>query len=509
MALGQVRGVVGCSVAQRRPRVRSDPALEQRACDEGVAEGAVPAAAAGAEGADAGGQGAGVGRGGCAACVLGGRKVFGAAVRQCIQVRALFAPLGRADAHQPRAVWLQPEQGRGRRHCGAAQLQLGRARPDLRFFDRPEAAGGTAADRSLAPLQRQQRLLAKAAGDGLAGGTKHGTASLREAARCGHGDNAEMPVPHHSSADPLTGLAVFERGWLSSNNLLVHAAPGEAGALLVDTGHVNHAAQTLALVRRALAARADRALARIVNTHLHSDHCGGNAALQQAFGAPLAVPAGQADAVRCWDEAALSYRATGQRIARFAAQQRLAPGEPLVAGGREWQWLAAPGHDPHSMMLFDAAQGVLVSADALWENGFGVVFPELEGEPGFDDVAAVLDTIARLPVRLVIPGHGAPFADVAGALARARARLAGLQADPARHARHGAKVLIKYHLMEERAMAFAELSAWAIATPLFGQVWQRFAPRGVVTPAAWVEQLVADLVNSGALALRDGKVFDA
>jgi glyoxylase-like metal-dependent hydrolase (beta-lactamase superfamily II) len=314
---------------------------------------------------------------------------------------------------------------------------------------------------------------------------------------------------HVSSADPLAGLTVLERGWLSSNNLLVHAAAGEGGALLVDTGHVNHAAQTLALVRRALAARGDEPLARIVNTHLHSDHCGGNAALQQAFGAPLAVPEGQADAVRRWDEAALSYRATGQRIAPFVAQQRLAPGGPLVAGGREWQWLAAPGHDPHSLMLFDVAHGVLVSADALWENGFGVVFPELTGEPGFDDVAAVLDSIARLPVRLVIPGHGAPFTDVAAALERARARLAGLQADPARHARHGAKVLIKYHLMEERAMALGDLSAWAVATPLFGEVWQRFAPRGVATPVAWVEQLVAELVDSGALALRDGVVFDA
>ncbi len=317
-----------------------------------------------------------------------------------------------------------------------------------------------------------------------------------------------MPGLPVSSADPLAGLAVFERGWLSSNNLLVHAARGEAGAVLVDTGHVNHAAQTLALVRQALAARGDEPLACIVNTHLHSDHCGGNATLQRAFGAPLAIPPGLADAVQCWDDDALSYRATGQRIEPFAAQQQLAPGEVLVAGGREWQLLAAPGHDPHSLMLFDAAQGVLVSADALWENGFGVVFPELEGEPGFDDVAAVLDRIARLPVRVVIPGHGAPFADAAGALARARQRLAGLRADPARHAKHGAKVLIKYHLMEERAMAFADLSAWAIATPLFGQVWQRFAPRGVATPAAWVEQLVADLVNSGALALRDGVVFD-
>ena len=42
-------------------------------------------------------------------------------------------------------------------------------------------------------------------------------------------------------------------------------------------------------------------------------------------------------------------------------------------------------------MLFDAAHGVLIAADALWEDGFGVVFPEIDGEPGFDDVGTVLD----------------------------------------------------------------------------------------------------------------------
>lgn len=307
-------------------------------------------------------------------------------------------------------------------------------------------------------------------------------------------------------SDPLHGLEVLERGWLSSNNLLIHAAQGEAGAVLVDTGHVNHAAQTVALVQNALAGRP---LDRVLNTHLHSDHCGGNATLQRAFGVPLHIPPGQADAVSVWDESRLSYRGTGQRIERYAAQGLVEPGQAFVAGGREWQVLAAPGHDPHSVMFFDAAHGVLVSADALWEHGFGVVFPEIAGEPGFDDVGAALETIAALPVRLVIPGHGAPFTDVRTALDRSRARLKGLQADPARHAKHALKVLIKYHLMEEGAMAAPALTAWALATPLLGGLWERFAPAGVATAANWIDAIVAELVAGGALRRTGGTVFDA
>ena len=239
-------------------------------------------------------------------------------------------------------------------------------------------------------------------------------------------------------------FTVFERGWLSSNNILLHGADGQ-GATLIDSSHCLHAAQTVALVRNAL--QPGQSLARVINTHLHSDHCGGNAALVREFAAEVLIPPGDADAVASWDEDRLSFRLTNQRIERFAFDTLLRPGHSFTAGSRTWQAHAAPGHDPHSLVLFDAAQGVLISADALWENGFGVVFPELDGMGGFDEVAATLDLIESLDAQTVIPGHGTPFTDVASALLRARSRLAAFRADPRRHARHGIKALAKYHLL--------------------------------------------------------------
>jgi glyoxylase-like metal-dependent hydrolase (beta-lactamase superfamily II) len=316
-----------------------------------------------------------------------------------------------------------------------------------------------------------------------------------------------MPrMPSATAALPaLNGLTVLERGWLSSNNILIHAAPGEPGAVLVDTSHSNHADQTVALLRHALQGQR---LDRVLNTHLHSDHCGGNAAVQAAFGAPVIVPPGQAAAVMDWDAGLLTHDSTGQRCDRFTVAGTLPPGSDFVAGGRRWEVLAAPGHDPHSVMLFDHTQGVLISADALWEHGFGLVFPEIEGEPGFDDVATVLDLIERLPVRAVVPGHGAPFGDVAAALTRARARLAGFVADPARHARHGLKVLIKYHLMELHQQGLEALLLWAVGTPLLVALWQRFGRAGGGTAEAWVAKAVQELVTSGALELREGVVYN-
>jgi glyoxylase-like metal-dependent hydrolase (beta-lactamase superfamily II) len=298
------------------------------------------------------------------------------------------------------------------------------------------------------------------------------------------------------------GLHVLERGWLSSNNVLLDS---DDGATLVDSGHCVHAQQTVALLRQLLGGKP---LRHLVNTHLHSDHCGGNAAVQREWAPDVRVPSGSLKAVQDWDEQALSYRPTRQRCERYTAQGSVAPGQVLRIGRRDWQVMAAPGHDPESVILFDAGHGVLISADALWENGFGVVFPELDGASAFDDVALVLDLIETLPVRCVIPGHGAPFTDVAGALVRARARLAGFRASPQRHLRHGAKVLLKYHMMEEREQALPALRDWLHDTPLMQSIWAGLGrPEGRFAP--WAEQLLQEMLDSGVLGRRGDTVHDA
>ena len=297
-------------------------------------------------------------------------------------------------------------------------------------------------------------------------------------------------------------LTVLERGWLSSNNVVLHG--GGAGAVLVDSGHALHGAQTVALVQQSLGAEP---LLQLVNTHLHSDHCGGNAAVQRASGCRITVPPGEFAAARAWDEDALSYRATGQVCERFMPDDCLRPGQTLAVGGRAWQALAAPGHDPHSLVLFDPQHGVLISADALWENGFGVVFPELDGEQAFDEVARALDLIESLDARWVIPGHGAPFDDVPAALQRARQRLAGFVASPARHAGHGVRVLVKYHLMEVQHERLEDFDRWFAATPLCHAIWQRLGrPEGGLQ--ALGRKTLQELVGSGALVLRGDGVAD-
>src|SRR5450830_523434 len=291
-------------------------------------------------------------------------------------------------------------------------------------------------------------------------------------------------------------ITVFERGWLSSNNILIC---GRESAALIDSGYGAHAGQTLSLVEAALA---DRPLDVLLNTHLHSDHCGGNAALQNAYPALMTfIPPGLSAHVSHWDPHALTYAPTGQSCPQFRFDAVLVPGSEIRLGDLLWQVHAAPGHDPHSVILFEAASRVLVSADALWERGFGVVFPELEGVDAFDAVGRTIALIESLAPRMVIPGHGSAFDGVEESIAVARERLDNFMRNPAKHISYATKVLLKFKLLEVQGLELAAFIAWAHATPYFLLIFNTHFPE--LDFSVWVEQLIQDLVRSGA-ASRDG-----
>ena len=311
-----------------------------------------------------------------------------------------------------------------------------------------------------------------------------------------------------------THMHFWQRGWLSGNNVLF-TAPDTPSAL-VDSGYCSHATLTLDLVGQGLHGQP---LAHLLNTHLHSDHCGGNAALQAQYPSlQTHIPPGEVNAIRAWDEAQLSYLATGQSCPPFGVQGLLRPGSRFELGGTPWHIEAAPGHDPHAVLLFEPQQGILISGDALWDNGFGVVFPDIDGERAFEAVGDTLDLIEQLNPRLVIPGHGPLIVGataVAAALQRARSRLQQFVSSPWQHTLYGAKVLIKFKLMEQRAWPLDALYAWAQSTPLLcklhTQAQQRGPNHGTAVPAHmpdWVTQLLQALERSGAAQLTADAVLD-
>lgn len=298
-----------------------------------------------------------------------------------------------------------------------------------------------------------------------------------------------------------TDIRVLERGWLSSNSILLL---DHDHADLVDSGYVSHASQTLLLVQHECEGRPLRTL---VNTHLHSDHCGGNSALQSKYLALATyIPPGLAPFIDPWNPDALSYTPTGQQCPPFSMDGVLVPGQSLQLGQHHWDIHAAPGHDPDSVILFEPKLRLLISADALWEQGFGVVFPEIEGHSAFDDVSHTLDLIEALQPACVIPGHGRVFTDVGSALQTARQRLASFVNDPRKHARHAAKVLLKFKLLEQQQMGIHDMYAWAAQTSYIKLLHDsHFAS---LTLRAWCHALIEELTKVGAAEIQGERIVN-
>lgn len=297
-------------------------------------------------------------------------------------------------------------------------------------------------------------------------------------------------------------MHVFVRDWLSGNHVVLRSRDG---GVVIDSGYGKHVPLTLALVASRMGL--DGApLAKLVNTHCHSDHMGGNAALKRAYGCTIAIPRGEARAIAEWDERALLLGYAGQRAERFAADELLEPGSTHVWGDLEWQVIAAPGHDMEAVVFYNPEHRILVSGDALWENGYGFVMPPELDPDALPAARATLEMIAKLDVACVVPGHGEPFRDVGAALERAFRRTSTFEADPQRLARHALKVVLAFDLLDRERMALASLPAFVDETPLFRDFNAHFF---ALPPAALATELATDLERAGAARRENGELLPA
>jgi len=292
-------------------------------------------------------------------------------------------------------------------------------------------------------------------------------------------------------------LHVFVRDWLSANNVLLRSRDGH---VLVDSGYVRHAPLTLALIASAQGI-GDAPLARLVNTHCHSDHIGGNAAIRARYGCPIALPECELAIIEVWDEKTLLLGYCDQRADRFGADEIIRAGETHTWGDLEWRAHAAPGHDMGALVFHNPEHGILISGDALWENGYGLVMPPEVDAAALPAARATLEMLGRLDVRVVIPGHGEPFTDVDAALDRSFSRTAALEADSGRAARHVLKALLTFALLDKQRMPLAELPDYLDRVGVYRDFNERFFH---LPAAALADLLVGELERVGAVRRAGG-----
>lgn len=88
-------------------------------------------------------------------------------------------------------------------------------------------------------------------------------------------------------------------------------------------------------------------------------------------------------------------------------------GDVLDVGDYHFEVYATPGHEPSHLCLFDRASGVFVSGDHV----MGDQYPSIILSSDTDELGQYfksLEKIHDIPARIVLPGHGEPFGDLAG-----------------------------------------------------------------------------------------------
>jgi glyoxylase-like metal-dependent hydrolase (beta-lactamase superfamily II) len=295
-------------------------------------------------------------------------------------------------------------------------------------------------------------------------------------------------------------IKVLVRGWLNCNQIVINQ---ESANVVIDAGYHSHAETTLALLRAPEVSQ-NKNYSRLMNTHCHSDHMGGNAALQRELKCSIEVPLGEAAGVRPWSRQSFWLDYADQHAEPFDYDKTIEPNEVLHLGGFGWRAVAAPGHDMGALMFYCAELKLLISGDALWQNGLGAITPKAGTNPGVEAALATLQTIRELDIKMVIPGHGKPFADVDDALARAESRLRAYQAEPKKCARNFLKSIFTFHLLEVGAMALDQVPNYFARVPCYVDINAEFFQ---LAPQALADLLIGELLAVNAITINERKVY--
>lgn len=205
---------------------------------------------------------------------------------------------------------------------------------------------------------------------------------------------------------------VLNIGWV--NSYLVHT---DQGFILVDTGMTNARRQLEASLEHLCCHPGDLKL--IVLTHGDFDHTGNAAYLRGKFNAPIAMhraDAGMLENGEMFWNRKVKYTILKKLMPvfiRFGKNDQCTPdtfledGNSLVKYGLDANVLNTPGHSSGSICLLTST-GDLFCGDLFTSSG---------GKPRLNamlyDRQAGQSSLARLrdmPITMVYPGHGQPFA---------------------------------------------------------------------------------------------------
>lgn len=163
-------------------------------------------------------------------------------------------------------------------------------------------------------------------------------------------------------------------------------------------------------------------LAAIVLTHADPSHAGGAPWLRRNTAAQILASAQEAASLRA-APLGVTLRSVWRSVLQiggrapetFAVDGNVGEGDQIAG----LHVIATPGHTPGHLSFFRAADGLLIAGDAVRVSGRDILAPAFWASQSEIRARLSIARLADLPVRLLIPGHGAPYRDPGAELRRA------------------------------------------------------------------------------------------
>jgi glyoxylase-like metal-dependent hydrolase (beta-lactamase superfamily II) len=290
-------------------------------------------------------------------------------------------------------------------------------------------------------------------------------------------------------------LTWWRRPFPDCNLVLLHGRE----CALIDSGFVGHVEETVRWVHE----RTDH-LARVVNTHWHADHVGGNAEFRhrEAF-VTGSLPDAEALARR--DPGCCQMVYFDQPSPAYSIDEVVGDGDVVLLGDEPWQVVATPGHTPGHLALWHREERLLAVGDALTDFDIGMVNIALDGPEAARAALHSIERLTELGPRVLLPAHGPIPTNTVECLFHARRRARRLVDDYDGALWYFARRVFSYQLMLRDGMPLADVEPYLRVRP-----WLVDAARLLRRERdSFIEELVDSMLRSGAMYLSDGRLNTA
>lgn len=290
-------------------------------------------------------------------------------------------------------------------------------------------------------------------------------------------------------------LYFFQRGWLNAN----HFAYVDERVILIDTGYITHFPDTERLLN-SMGVEIQR-VGKVISTHSHCDHIGGNTSIQEASGCSIGMHPIDKHFIDQQDDWATWWRYYHQEGKFFRVDEVLEDGDELSLGEMAFRVFHVPGHAAGMIALYAPDAGILISSDAIWDGDLGVLNTRVEGSIAPFLARESLLRLSRLKIDTIYPGHGPRIDNPSQALQKCLQKLSRLIADRKALGKDEIKKILIYTLLMRKEIPKDDLFPLLMETYWFPGTVEMYLQgdyRGVFIG------IVEELIARGIITLEEG-----